>query len=121
MDTLLEVLDPQQNHKFRDNFLEAQIDLSKVLFICSANGLDTISSPVLDRLEVITLSGYTMQEKKVIGYKHLLPTAIEKAGLKDFKIEIDDDCMTNIIQGYARESGVRGLEKKLRRICEKVS
>lgn len=119
-DTLLEVLDPQQNHSFRDNFLEANLDLSKVLFICSANLSETISAPVLDRLETIRLSGYTTEEKKQIASKHLIPAAIEKTGLSEYNIQFSDEVMTSIIQGYARESGVRGLEKKIRKVAEKV-
>lgn len=119
-DTLLEVLDPQQNHQFRDNFLEAPLDLSKVLFVCSANLLETISPPVMDRLEVIELSGYTSEEKKQILRKHLLPTALEKTGMTEYDIDITDEAIEKIIQDYARESGVRSLEKKVKRICEKM-
>ena len=119
-DTLLEVLDPQQNHEFRDNFLEAPLDLSKVLFVCSANLLETISPPVLDRCEVIELSGYTTDEKIEITRRHLLPTALEKSGIEKFDIDITNDGLTELIQSYARESGVRSLEKKITRICEKV-
>ena len=119
-DTLLEVLDPQQNHQFRDNFLEAPLDLSKVLFVCSANLLETITPPVLDRLEVIELSGYTTEEKMEITRQHLLPTALEKSGIEGYDVEVTDEGLVEIINSYARESGVRSLEKKIRRICEKV-
>lgn len=119
-DTLLEVLDPAQNHSFKDNFLEAPLDLSKVLFVCSANLLDTISEPLLDRLEVIELSGYTMNEKKSIAKNYLIPKAIKSKGLEGHKVEIQDDTLEQIIERYAREAGVRSLEKRISRICEKV-
>lgn len=119
-DTLLEVLDPAQNHSFKDNFLEAPLDLSKVLFICSANLLDTISEPLLDRLEVIELSGYTMTEKKSIAKNYLIPKAIKNKGLQNHKVEIPDHTLEHLIERYAREAGVRSLEKRLNRICEKV-
>lgn len=119
-DTLLEVLDPAQNHSFKDNFLEAPLDLSKVLFVCSANLLDTISEPLLDRLEVIELSGYTMNEKKSIAKSYLIPKAIKSKGLVDYKVEIPDETLEFIIDRYAREAGVRSLEKRINRICEKV-
>lgn len=120
-DTLLEVLDPAQNHSFRDNFLEAPLDLSKVLFICSANLLDTISEPLLDRLEVIELSGYTMSEKLSIAQNYLIPKAIKNKGLDEgFKVEIPAVTLEYLIERYAREAGVRSLEKRLNRICEKI-
>lgn len=119
-DTLLEVLDPQQNHEFKDNFLEAPLDLSKVLFVCTANLLETISPPVLDRLEVIELSGYTTEEKIEIARKHLIPKSLEKAGIEDFEINFTDEGLRSIVQDYARESGVRSMEKKVNRICEKI-
>ena len=119
-DCLLEILDPQQNFSFKDNFLEASLDLSKVLFVCSANLLETISPPVRDRLEIIQLSGYTIKEKKKIAFNHLLPDAIEKTGLDSEKIKITPEAMEEIIQKYAREAGVRSLEKKILRLCEKV-
>jgi ATP-dependent Lon protease len=96
-DTLLEVLDPQQNHEFRDNFLEAPLDLSKVLFICTANLLETISPPVLDRLEVIELSGYTTEEKMEIAKTHLIPKALEKAGIEDFDVDFTHQGLKSII------------------------
>lgn len=119
-DTLLEVLDPAQNHSFKDNFLEAPLDLSKVLFICSANLLDTISEPLLDRLEVIELSGYTMKEKKSIAKNYLIPKAIKNKGLEHHKVAIPDETLDYLIERYAREAGVRSLEKKINRICEKI-
>ncbi len=120
-DTLLEVLDPAQNHSFRDNFLEAPLDLSKVLFVCSANLLDTISEPLLDRLEVIELSGYTMNEKLSIAQNYLIPKAISNKGLQEgYKVEIPARTLEYLIERYAREAGVRSLEKRVNRICEKV-
>jgi ATP-dependent Lon protease len=97
LDTLLEVLDPQQNHEFRDNFLEAPLDLSKVLFVCTANLLETISAPVLDRLEVIELSGYTTDEKMEIAKTHLIPKALEKSGIEDFEIDFTEKGLQSII------------------------
>jgi len=119
-DTLLEILDPQQNNDFRDNFLEAPLDLSKVLFICTANLLETISPPVLDRLEVIELSGYTTEEKMKIAKSHLIPKALDKSGIEIFDIDFTEEGLKSLIQDYARESGVRSLQKKINRICEKI-
>lgn len=116
----MEVLDPAQNHSFRDNFLEAPLDLSKVLFVCSANLLDTISEPLLDRLEVIELSGYTMNEKLSIAQKYLIPKTIKNKGLEDYKIDIPAHTLSFLIERYAREAGVRSLEKRISRICEKI-
>lgn len=119
-DTLLEVLDPAQNHSFRDNFLEAPLDLSKVLFVSSANLLDTISEPLLDRLEVIELSGYTMNEKLSIAQNYLIPKTIKNKGLEGYKVEIPAETLSFLIERYAREAGVRSLEKRISRICEKI-
>ena len=121
-DTLLEVLDPAQNHNFRDNFLEAPVDLSKVLFICSANLTDTISEPLLDRMEVIELSGYTANEKKMIAKNYLIPKNLKSKGLdkEDFKVQLQDEALEFLIDRYAREAGVRNLEKKISRIFEKI-
>ena len=119
-DTLLEVLDPEQNHSFKDNYLEAPIDLSKVLFVCSANLLDTINPPVLDRMETIELSGYTAYEKKAIANDYILPRNLEKTGLKDYNVQFQDAALDKLLVRYAREAGVRSLEKYISRICEKV-
>lgn len=121
-DTLLEVLDPAQNHSFRDNYLEAPLDLSKVLFICSANLLDTISDPLLDRMEVIELSGYTMSEKLQIALKYLIPKTLKAKGLvaDDISVKLPEDTLMRLIDQYAREAGVRSLEKKISRIFEKI-
>jgi Lon-like ATP-dependent protease len=119
-DTLLEVLDPQQNHSFKDNFLEAPLDLSKVLFVCSANLLDTIIPALYDRMETIELSGYTAVEKKQIANNYLLPKSMEATGLKDYNVKFTDASIEKLIVSWAREAGVRSLNKLVNRICEKI-
>jgi len=118
---LLEVLDPEQNHSFGDNYLELEYDLSNVLFIATANNLDTIHPALRDRMEIIDISGYTVEEKLQIAKKHLLPEQRKENGLqaKDFKI--DDKAITKIIQGYTRESGVRNLKRQIGSICRKIA
>ncbi|MCK5894419.1 MAG: endopeptidase La [Endozoicomonadaceae bacterium] len=116
---LLEVLDPSQNNEFLDHYLDIRIDLSKVLFICTANQLDTIPGPLLDRMDLIRLSGYITQEKVTIAKNHLWPKQLKKAGLKKSQIKLSDATLRQIIEGYARESGVRHLEKLLARIIRK--
>jgi ATP-dependent Lon protease len=116
---LLEVLDPAQNADFLDHYLDVRFDLSKVLFICTANQLDTIPAPLLDRTEIIRLSGYITEEKIAIAKHHLWPRQLEKAGLKPSRIKIADPALRQIIEGYAREAGVRTLEKKLAEIVRK--
>ena len=118
---LLEVLDPEQNVEFLDHYLDARFDLSKVLFICTANQLDTIPGPLLDRMETIRLSGYITQEKVQIAKNHLWPRQMEKSGLKLSQIKISDAALRTVIDGYARESGVRNLEKQLGRIIRKIA
>ncbi|KRX01466.1 Ribosomal protein S5 domain 2-type fold [Pseudocohnilembus persalinus] len=121
---LLEVLDPEQNNKFVDNFLEFEIDLSKVLFVCSANLLETMHPALLDRLDLIELSGYTSQEKKEIFKRHILPKAMEKTGIdkqKDLNVKITEDGIDKLIVEYAREPGMRNLERKTKKIFEKVA
>ena len=124
-DVLLEVLDPSQNHSFYDHYLDIPVDLSKVLFICSANILDsyTISPPLYDRLEVIELSGYTRIEKEFIFKKHLLPKLMKKMGLLKHRIDVNfpDSILNKLIEDYAREPGVRNLEKKTQSILEKIA
>ena len=124
-DVLLEILDPVQNKEFMDNYLELPMDLSKVLFLCSANLLDsnTISPPLYDRMEVIELSGYTKNEKIEIFRKHLYNKLMEKVGLEKYNIQIDftDELIDFIIEDYAREPGVRGLEKKTQILLEKIA
>ncbi|MFZ1808957.1 MAG: endopeptidase La [Cyclobacteriaceae bacterium] len=110
---LLEVLDPEQNNSFADNYLEIEFDLSKVLFIATANSLDTIHPALRDRMEVIDLTGYTVEEKEQIAKKHLVPKQLDEHGLKSHKIKFDNDAIKKIIEAYTRESGVRNLERKI--------
>ena len=117
---LLEVLDSEQNHSFRDHFLEIPVDLSKVMFITTANTTDTIPRPLLDRMELIRLSSYTDEEKLQIAKQHLLPKQLEEHGLKKGNIRIADDVLRAIIRDYTRESGVRLLERRLAAVCRKV-
>ena len=117
---LLEVLDPEQNAEFLDHYLDMRIDLSKVLFICTANQLDTIPGPLLDRMDMIRLSGYITEEKVAIAKNHLWPKQLKKAGLTRGQLRISDSVLRKIIDGYARESGVRHLEKLLQKIIRKV-
>jgi ATP-dependent Lon protease len=117
---LLEVLDPEQNVDFLDHYLDLRFDLSKALFVCTANQLDTIPGPLLDRMEVIQLSGYIASEKLQIARKYLLPRQLERAGLKRAQLKIDSATLRAIIEGYARDAGVRQLEKQLGRIVRKA-
>ena len=114
---MLEVLDPEQNNTFVDHYVNIPIDLSKVLFIATANSLDTIPPPLLDRMETITLSGYTTLEKRHIANRHLIPKQIRTNGLKSENVEISDDILDTIITGYTRESGVRNLEREIGSVC----
>ncbi|MDH5518912.1 MAG: endopeptidase La [Acidimicrobiia bacterium] len=118
---LLEVLDPAQNHSFRDHYLEFELDLSDVVFIATANTLDTIPGPLLDRLEVIRLDGYTTAEKVTIARDHLLPRLIERNGLLPSELEIDDGAITTVAADYTREAGVRQLERQLDKIVRKAA
>lgn len=118
---MLEVLDPEQNTVFRDNFLEVPFDLSDVLFIATANNIGDIPSPLLDRMEVIELSSYTTNEKFKIAKEHLLPKLVASHGLKPEQIEITDNAIKKVIEEYTFESGVRGLERTLATICRKVA
>ena len=117
---LLEVLDPAQNHAFVDNYLGVPFDLSRVLFVCTANTVDTIPPPLLDRMEVLTLSGYTDTEKLFIARRHLLPRAIASHGLKPGEVEVDDETIRYIVRGYTREAGVRNLSRELASVLRKV-
>jgi ATP-dependent Lon protease len=110
---LLEVLDPEQNNTFRDNYLGVPFDLSRVVFITTANMLDTVPGPLRDRMEIISLSGYTADEKLEIAHRYLLRRQLEANGLKPGQIELGDDVLRDIIQGYTREAGVRGLERQI--------
>jgi ATP-dependent Lon protease len=116
---LLEVLDPEQNSAFLDHYLDLRFDLSKVLFVCTANTLDSIPGPLLDRMETIHLSGYIAEEKLQIAKKYLLPRQIHKAGLKKRNIKIGAPVLRAIVEGYARDAGVRRLEKQLGKIVRK--
>ena len=116
---MLEVLDPEQNKDFVDHYLETPFDLSKILFVTTANTLSTIPRPLLDRMEVIELSGYIEEEKLNIAKKYLLPKQIKEHALKEDFVKIDDETMSEIINSYTREAGVRGLERTLATICRK--
>ena len=118
---LLEVFDPEQNGKFRDNFLEMPFDLSEVMFITTANTLDTVPRPLRDRMEIISLSSYTDEEKLHIAKEHLVPKQRKKHGLKSSQLKISDDALREIIALYTKESGVRILERKLAAICRKAA
>lgn len=118
---LLEVLDPEQNDSFTDNYLELEYDLSKVLFIATANSLDTIPAPLRDRMEIINISGYTLEEKTQIAKKHLLPKQIKENGLNEEQIKITDEAIEKIIGQYTRESGVRSLEREIGSVCRGVA
>ncbi len=118
---MLEVLDPQQNKTFHDNYLGVPYDLSNVLFIATANSLDTISEPLKDRMEIIQLSGYTLDEKLYIAKKHLIARAIKDSGLNDQHFTLNDDVLIDIISTYTREAGVRQLERTIKRLCSKMA
>jgi ATP-dependent Lon protease len=118
---LLEVLDPAQNHTFRDHYLELDLDLSDVLFLTTANILDTIPGPLLDRMEIVQLDGYTEDEKVAIAKHHLFPRQREKAGLRDDELTITDDAFRALISGWTREAGVRGLERQIGKIARKAA
>lgn len=118
---LLEVLDPEQNNAFKDNYLEVDYDLSKVLFIATANSLDTIQPALRDRMEIIELSGYTVEEKLEIAKRHLLPKQIELHGLTPNMFKITNGALVKLIEGYTRESGVRSLEHKLGSLVRKIA
>jgi ATP-dependent Lon protease len=118
---LLEVLDPAQNHSFRDHYLEVDLDLSEVLFIPTANVADTIPGPLLDRMELVRLDGYTEQEKLAIGRTHLLPRQLERNGLDAAEVEMTDTAISLIISDYTREAGVRNLEREIGKVLRKVT
>jgi ATP-dependent Lon protease len=118
---LLEVLDPAQNHTFRDHYLEVELDLSKVLFIATANVTETVPAPLLDRLEVIRIDGYTEEQKVAIARNHLFPRQLERAGLAGEEVQLSDSALRKIIADYTREAGVRSLERELGRLLRKVA
>jgi ATP-dependent Lon protease len=118
---MLEVLDPEQNRTFRDHYLDLPFDLSKVLFICTANTVDTIPGPLLDRMDVISLSGYTEDEKLGIAKRYLVPKQIEAHGLTGDHIAISDNALRLVIREYTHEAGVRGLERRIADLCRKAA
>lgn len=118
---LLEVLDPEQNTAFHDNFLDLDYDLSKVLFIATANNVASISAPLLDRMELIPVDGYLLEEKVQIAQRHLFPKEIENNGLKPEQLKLSDDTVAYLIEKYTRESGVRNLDKEIAHLCRKVA
>lgn len=118
---LLEVLDPEQNHEFLDHFMDVRFDLSKALFVCTANTLDSIPAPLLDRMEVIRLSGYITEEKIQIARHHLWPALLKESGLTRAQVQITPAAIRHVIEGYARESGVRNLKKQLAKLVRKLA
>jgi ATP-dependent Lon protease len=118
---LLEVLDPAQNHTFRDHYLEVELDLSDVVFLATANALETIPGPLLDRMELVSLDGYTEDEKVVIARDHLLPRQLDKAGLTAEEVTVGEDALRLLAAEYTREAGVRSLERSIARVLRKVA
>jgi ATP-dependent Lon protease len=118
---LLEVLDPAQNHTFRDHYLEVELDLSKVLFLATANVVDTIPGPLLDRMEVIRLDGYTEDEKVAIARHHLVGRQLERSALRPEEVKVTDEALRAVVADYTREAGVRTLERELGRLARKVA
>jgi ATP-dependent Lon protease len=118
---LLEVLDPEQNKDFRDNYLDVPFDLSKVMFITTANQLETIPPPLLDRMEVLTLPGYTEHEKIIIAQRYLIPKEVKANALRIDELVIPDDTLKSVVKDYTREAGVRNLEREIANVCRKVA
>lgn len=118
---MLEVLDPEQNNTFSDHYIEETYDLSNVLFVATANDLSTIPGPLLDRMEIITIAGYTEQEKHEISKKHLIPKQLREHGLTKTQLQIRDDAIIDLIRFYTREAGVRGLERQIATLCRKAA
>ncbi|MEK4759290.1 endopeptidase La [Viridibacillus sp. FSL E2-0187] len=118
---MLEVLDPEQNNSFSDHYIEETYDLSNVLFVATANDLSTIPGPLLDRMEIITIAGYTEQEKHEISKKHLIPKQLKEHGLSKAQLQIRDDAIIDLIRYYTREAGVRGLERQIATLCRKAA
>ncbi len=118
---LLEVLDPAQNHTFRDHYLDLDLDLSDVLFLATANMAEQIPGPLFDRMEVVRLDGYTEDEKVAIARDHLLPRQWARAGLLDGEVVVTDAALRAVLPGYTREAGVRSLERELARLLRKAA
>jgi len=118
---MLEILDPQQNKTFYDNYLGLPFDMSKVIFIATANSLDTLSEPLRDRMEIISLSGYTFEEKLQIARDHLVEKAIAETGLDSLSLELNNEVLTDIIRNYTREAGVRELDRTIKKLCSKIA
>lgn len=113
---MLELLDPEQNANFLDHYLDVPVDLSKILFICTANIIETIPEPLRDRMEMIDMSGYVAEEKLAIAKQYLVPNAMKDSGIKDDQIKIDDEALIVLIKSYCRESGVRNLLKHIEKV-----
>ncbi len=118
---MLEVLDPEQNGTFRDHYLDLPFDLSRVMFICTANMLDTIPGPLRDRMEIISIAGYTEEDKLHIARRYVVPRQLERNGLKEKQLEVTDDALRTVIENYTREAGVRGLERQIGTIARKFA
>lgn len=109
-------MDPEQNANFLDHYLDVPVDLSKILFICTANVIETIPEPLRDRMEMIDMSGYVAEEKMAIAKQYLLPQAMKNSGLKSENIKLDDNTLQVLIKSYCRESGVRNLQKQIEKV-----
>src|SRR4029077_14813092 len=118
---LLEVLDPEQNNTFADHYLDVPFDLSKVMFIATANQLDPIPGPLRDRMEIIELSGYTFDEKEAIAKAHLIPKQLKEHGLAADPLVLEDKALAVILASYTREAGVRSLERRIADVCRAVA
>lgn len=118
---MLEVLDPEQNSTFRDHYLELEFDLSKVMFLATANSVDTIPRPLLDRMEIIEVSSYTEEEKVEIAQRHLVKKQSQEHGIQPGQLTISKKALTDIVRYYTAESGVRNLERTIARVCRKAA
>ena len=118
---MLEVLDPEQNTSFYDNFIESGFDLSKVMFIATSNNISNVQPALRDRMEIVSVSGYTIEEKCEIAKKHLLPKQITDHGLSKNVVKLKKASIEKVIEGYTRESGVRGLEKQIAKIIRNIA